>query len=415
MTTLNRRKLLASLAFTAVGTQAPVKALSGQKAGNLNGGGVVPDGGASDKVPVDRVDPWIELIPSAYLGNVAAISERCDGRPVIAVLKNNAYGLGVVEVASILDRSSHLWGFAVVHSEDVFAMLDAGVRKPILLMARHATSEGEALVRAGVTLSAFDDDDPTRLGHLAQRLGRPVPVHIYVDTGLGRMGRFHSRVEPWLEELAPTVRIDGAFTMLTSDDGFVEEQLRRFEGVRKALGQAGFPPGLLHVASSAPLLHHPASRFDAVRPGILLHGSLPGASDEETSLIDVEVAFRLRARVVRLERLPAGTTLGFSRFYPIETPTWIATLPTGWGDGYPSAAENGAVVLARGRPFQVVNVNGNHTNVLVGPEKVLEVDDVVTLMGPDDPAITPAGLAAAVGGHNYRQIDLKSYLPSYIL
>ena len=302
-----------------------------------------------------------------------------------------------------------------MQSEDALALRDAGIRKPILLMARHATSEGEALARAQVTLSAFDDDDPARLSRLAQTLGRPVPVHLYVDTGLGRMGRFHSRLEPWLEELVPAARIEGAFTMLTSDDEFVEEQLRRFGEVRAALGRAGLPPGLLHAASSAPLLHHPASRLDAVRPGILLHGSLPGASADEASLIEVEVAFRLRARVARLERLPAGTTLGFSRFYPIEAPTWIATVPTGWGDGYPSAAENGAVVLARGRTFPVVNVNSNHTNVLVGPEKELEIGDVVTLMGPDHAAITPEGLAGSIGGHNYRQIDLKAYLPSYIL
>ena len=398
--TFDRRKLLASLAMTAVGTQARARSSSGpRKVEELH----------------DRVDPWIELIPAAYLRNAAAIGERSGGRPVIAVLKNNAYGLGVVEVASILDRSTHLWGFAVVQSEDALAMRDAGIRKPILLMARHATSEGEALARAQVTLSAFDDDDPERSSRLAQALGHPVPVHLYIDTGLGRMGRFFSRFEPWLEALQPSVRIEGAFTMLTSDNEFVPEQLRRFGEVHKALARAGLSKALLHAASSAPLLHHPESRLDAVRPGILLHGSLPGASEDEASLLDVEVAFRLRARVVRLERLPAGTTLGFSRFYPIDTPTWIATLPTGWGDGYPSAAENGAVVVARGRTFQVVDVNSNHTNLLVGPEKELEVGDVVTLMGPEDPAITPAGLAASIGGHNYRQIDLKSYLPSFIL
>ena len=396
---LDRRALLASLALTAVGAQARELCPSRlRKAQDLD----------------DRVDPWIELMPSAYLRNAAAIAKR-SGRPVIAVLKNNAYGLGVVEVASILDQSPHIWGFAVVQSEDALALRDVGIRKPILLMARHATSEGEALARAKVTLSAFDDDDPARLSRIAQKIGQPVPVQVYVDTGLGRMGRVHSRMQPWLEQLMPVARIEGAFTMLTSDDEFVMEQLRRFEAIRKAVEHAGPSPGLFHAASSAPLLHHPASRLDAVRPGILLHGSLPGASADEASLIEVEVAFRLRARVVRLERLPAGTTLGFSRFYPIDTPTWIATVPTGWGDGYPSAAENGAVVVARDRTFRVVNVNSNHTNILVGPEKELEIGDVVTLMGPDDPAITPQGLADSIGGHNYRQIELKSYLPSFIL
>ena len=392
---LNRRHLLASLLASATW------------AGRSDGQASTSAGPSADIG--DRVDPWIELLPSAYHHNVAAISKRAGNRPVIAVLKNNAYGLGVVETASILESADAVWGFALVQGQDALALRAAGTRKPILLMARHATSEGEALARAGVVLSAYDDDDPERLRRLAKALDRPARVHLYVDTGLGRMGRVHTRRGAWLDALSESARVEGAFTMLTSDARFAQEQLRRFAEVRSALARRGLAGGLFHAASSAPILHHPESHLDAVRPGILLHGSPPGASPDESSLIELEVAFRLRARVVRLERLPAGTTLGFSRFYEIDAPTWIATVPTGWGDGYPSAAENGAVVLANGRQLEVVNVNGNHTNILVGPEKVLEIGDVVTLVGPDDAAVTPEGLAGRIGSHNYRQIDLKGY------
>ncbi len=362
----------------------------------------------------DRVDPWIELDAAAYRRNARAVSRLCEGRPVIAVLKNNAYGVGVTEVASVLDGVPEVWGFAVVQAQDALSLRDAGVRKPILLMARHAEGEGEELARAGVTLSVFDDDDPGRLRRLSSRLGKPADVNIYVDTGLGRMGRLHSRMAPWLDAIVASARVTGAFTMLTSDSAFIEEQLRRFQDVRAALRTRGVEHGIFHAASSSPLLHHPASRLDAVRPGILLHGSLPGGGAGEAAMIDLKVAFRLRARVVRLEQLPAGSTIGFSRFYRIDAPTWIATLPIGWGDGYPSAAENGAVVFANGRTFAVVNVNSNHTNILVGSERVLEMEDVVTLIGPDDRAVTPEGIAGRIGGHNYRQIDLKGYLAKVI-
>lgn len=203
-------------------------------------------------------------------------------------------------------------------------------------------------------------------------------------------------------------------TMLTSDAAFAAEQLRRFTRVREQLVPRAVDGGLFHVAASSPLLHHPESLFDAVRPGILLHGSLPGGGETEAALIDVRVAFRLRAGIVRVERLPAGSTLGFSRFYTVERPTWIATVPIGWGDGYPSAAENGAVVAAKGRTFPVVNVNGSHTNILLGDEKELDVGDSTTLIGYDDPAVTPEGLAERIGGHNYSQIDFKGYLPKFI-
>lgn len=396
----DRRKLFASLLTSVWATQA-----SGQSGTSIR---TAADIG-------DRVDPWIELLPAAYLHNAAAISKRAGGRPVIAVLKNNAYGLGVIEVASILEQADAVWGFALVQSDDALALRDAGIRKPILLMARHANREGEALARSSITLSAFDDEDPQRLRRLAQSLGRPVSVHLYVDTGLGRMGRWHNRRGAWLDALLESARVEGAFTMLTSDETFAGDQLRRFAAVRSALARKGLAGGLFHVASSAPILHNPASHLDAVRPGILLHGSVPGAAADEASLIDLQVSYRVRARIVRLERLPAGTTLGFSRFYKIDAPTWIATLPLGWGDGYPSAAENGAVIIARGRRFDVVNVNGNHTNVLVGREKSLAIGDLVTLVGPDDAAVTPAGLAERISSHNYRQIDLKGYLPKFIV
>ncbi len=334
----------------------------------------------------------------------------------MAVVKNNAYGLGVIEVASLLDGLPEIWGLALVRAEDAFAVRQAGVRCPILLMAGFSESEGEELVRSNVTLSVFDDDDPAKIRRLADRLGRKIGVHLYVDTGLGRMGRLHSRVFPWLDQLMEWARLKGAFTMLTSDDDFAREQVSLFRRLKTGLIERGIEPGLFHAASSAPALHQPESHFDAVRPGILLHGSLPGGGPGEAALIDLKLTFRLRARIVRLERLPAGSTIGFSRFYPIKEPTWIATVPIGWGDGYPSAAENGALALGgSGRMFKVVNVNSNHTNLLVGDEKVAAVGDVVTLMGPDAAKITPEGMAQRIGGHNYVQIDFKDYIPKFVL
>ncbi|MEM1248560.1 MAG: alanine racemase [Acidobacteriota bacterium] len=360
-----------------------------------------------------RLDPWIELDRSRYLANCRAISECAGGRPVIAVLKNDAYGLGLQEVAWILEDAPELWGFAVVRAEDALALRAAGRRKPILLMARHGDEEGEALARADVTLSAFADDDPERFARVAGALGHPIAVHLYVDTGLGRMGRRFDRISPWIEKLRESCSIDGAMTMLTSDEEFTREQVARFSKLGTQL-RRGNEKCLLHVASSYPLLHDPSSRFSAVRPGILLHGSRPSGGEEERALIDVEVAFRLRAGVVRIERLPAGSTLGFSRFYTLEEPAWVATVPTGWGDGYPSAAENGAVALSGGRRYPVVNVNSNHANLLVGSEKTLDLGDLVTLMGFGDPAVTPEGLTESLGGNNSRQIDLKGYLPRYV-
>ena len=123
------------------------------------------------------------------------------------------------------------------------------------------------------------------------------------------------------------------------------------------------------------------------------------------------VAYRLKAPVIRLEKLKAGDTIGFSRFYKIEKDEWIATLPIGWADGYSSGAENGALVLLGGKLHRVVNVNASHTNISLGAETEIKVGDVATLIGPEHFEITPEGFGKLVKGHNYLQINYKESIP----
>jgi len=149
-----------------------------------------------------------------------------------------------------------------------------------------------------------------------------------------------------------------------------------------------------------------------VRPGILIHGSPPGGG--ELTKIDLQPVFRLRARVVRMEQLRKGDTVGFSRFYEAKKPVWVATVPVGWADGYSSAAENGAVVLVNNKLYRVINVNASHCNLEIGEEEEVKIGDVATLIGPDNHEITPQGFANRIDGHNYLQINFKEMLPKFV-
>ena len=132
--------------------------------------------------------PWIEISKEAYLHNVSQISKMAGGKPVIAVLKNNAYGLGDVQVAKILDRAPQIAGIAMVKDERAIALRKEGVSKPILLMGDFDNAIANTLVENEITLSIFSKDSFKKVNALAEKKSTAIKVALYIDTGLGRMG-----------------------------------------------------------------------------------------------------------------------------------------------------------------------------------------------------------------------------------
>ena len=155
----------------------------------------------------ERFDPWVEVDPEAIRGNVRKVSALVGGRPILAVVKNDAYGLGLTTTAKILESSAAVHGFAVVKTDAALALRDAGVAKPVLHMGIASEAEGVELARRGVQPSFYTDAAVARAGAMARTLGRPVDGHVYLDTGMGRMGMPYHRALPWLGELAESGRV----------------------------------------------------------------------------------------------------------------------------------------------------------------------------------------------------------------
>ena len=360
--------------------------------------------------------PWIELSREAYLHNAAMISKMSGGKPVLAVLKNNAYGLGDVQVSNILDQSPHIFGIAVVKDDRALAMRKSGVRKPILLMGDFDQENGAELVSSGVTLSVYSEDSFIKIRSLAENYSEKIKVALYIDTGLGRMGMPYQEVPSVAERIAniPNLKIEQTFSTLTTPKDFASQQIERFEQVVRQLASDNIPVGTKHLAPSYSILDIPESHQDVVRPGILLHGSFPMSDMSEAQIHPLKPAYRLKASVIRLEKLRKGDTIGFSRFYEVNEDEWIATLPIGWADGYNSGAENGAKVLLGGNLYSVVNVNASHTNVSLGDKTNIKVGDIATLIGSEKDEITPEGFGKLVNGHNYLQINYKESIPKQV-
>ena len=390
---LSRRSFVAAAAAAAVGARDV-----GRGQNELE-----DDSGSPSRAPNANFDPWIEVDRAALAENARAVSRLAGGRPIIAVVKNNAYGLGLDLGAPALAALPEVSLLAVVRADEALALRKAGVRKPILLMGPATKDELLELVPLDVVQSPYRDAAPTILGKVAQRLRRPVRVHLYVDTGMHRMGMPVDQALTWAESLVRTrgVRIEGAFTELTEDADFDREQATRLRGFQTAAKARGLTIPLLHAASSDAVMHQTTETFlDAVRTGLSLYGGY--VSEEARQRGELRPAYRLKARVIRVDHLAAGEGVSYHRRYVAEQPLWTATIAVGHVDGYPTGAVKGCEAFANGRLFPVIGtVSASHTLINQGTEQSLRVGDEVTLVGPDHPEIHPNEVAKRSGWSEY--------------
>jgi alanine racemase len=407
---MTRRGFLAGAGAAAAGLARP-KALLGSR---------VTEGGEprEDSLPTDRYDPWIEVDPEAFRFNVGVVSRLTHGRPIMAVIKNNGYGLGLTTVGKILEGFPEVVGLAVVKTEAALALRDAGVRKPVLLMALFGDEDGAELVARDVHLCLTTDDAADRVSRAVERAGKPARTHIYLDTGMSRMGIPFHRALPWMEGLmARGIRVESTFMGFTEDPEYDRVQLRRFLEVAEGARAMGFDLGTLHAASSAAVFNFPEAHLSMVRPGIALFGAYPSNEGREAEIAALRPAGALKARVVRVERLRPGDSVSYGREYVAERPTWVATLPVGHSDGYPREAVEGARVLINDRLYAPVGaVSASHTIVEVGETEDARIGDVATLVGPQHSEVHPNAVATRTGRSVYDILmHLNGALPKVVL
>ena len=350
-------------------------------------------------------DPWVEVIAGALQNNVREL-HRFTKRPLLAVAKNNANGVGIRQVGPILDGLPEVYGLAVVRVDEALALREMGVVKPILMMAHAVGEEAEVLARSGVRLTPFHDDSVEWLAVLANKLGAPVPIHTFVDTGMNRIGMPYERAVNWISGLASSgvATIEGAYTMFSGaerdGEAFDLEHLRRFVSVVSECRQMGIDLGLLHGAPSFQTVHMPTThKLDLIRPGGAIYG-LQGYRNDATGkeVMDLQPVYRLRARIVRVEQLTPGEGVSFHHRYRADEPTWIATVPIGHTDGYPREAVGTTLALVGETLYPVVAVvSSNHTILEIGGSKTVNVGDIATLIGPDRDEITSDRVARNSG------------------
>lgn len=353
-------------------------------------------------------DPWVEVRAGHLRHNVAEISRRAGGRPIIAVVKNNGYGLGVANVARALEPLEAVAGFAVVKLDEGLAIRSAGIDKPVLLMGpldERNLGEAHRLALMPMVYTPIG----AALERIAARARNPVAIHVCVDTGIGRVGVPYRDAAVLIRDLArrKSVEIRGVMMTFAEDEQFDREQLRRFEALVDDLKRDGISPGIRHAASSFALFQHRDSFLDMVRPGMAVYGIYPEPQFRRTGVMDLRPAVSLKARVAYVKQLEAGDSAGYNRAFVARRPTWIATLPVGHADGLPRVAAKGGRVRIREELYPIVaSVSASHTIVEIGPERRVEIGDVATIFDWQDGS-RPEDLAESCGSSVY---DLTMHL-----
>ena len=217
-----RRTFLQTAALGAVGTALTSKPAITEASSTRRGGPPEELG--------DRFDPWIEVEANALANNVAEVRRLTENRPILAVIKNNAYGLDLTTAAALLEPMPEVVGFAVVKAEAAIALKEAGVGKPVYLMALFSESLAPELAHLGIRPCIYSEDALRLIEPMVQAVGGPIKAQIYLDTGMSRMGIPYHKALPWIESVVGSgmIQIGGVFTGLTEDPEYDKEQLSRF-------------------------------------------------------------------------------------------------------------------------------------------------------------------------------------------
>jgi len=265
---------------------------------------------------------------------------------VLAVVKADAYGHGVVPVALRLEQEG-VSGFGVALAEEGLELREAGVRAPILVLNGVYGHAHLDVLEAGLTPVVYDLAQVEAFERAAG--DRRVQVHLKIDTGMGRLGVPLRRLPAFLDAMSrhPRCHVVGLMTHLSSadsDDDATSEQLARFAEARAQVLGAGHPVATVHVGNTAATLRRPDARFDMVRPGGALFGVQPTPEDG----LELRPALRLRTEVIALRDLEPGEFVGYDRTFVALRPTRIATVPLGYGDGLLRGLSGCGEMLVRG-------------------------------------------------------------------
>jgi alanine racemase len=366
---------------------------------------------------------WAEIDLAAIAHNVRELRRISEPRARLMIaVKANAYGHGMVRVARTgLENGADQLGVARI--EEGLELRRAGIQAPILIFGYTPACLAPVLADHDLTASVFSLQGAALLDAAIPR-GRRLAVHLKVDTGMGRMGLLPDRRRCTAEGVNPgpeavkeilgiaalkNLRLEGLWTHFAvsdeADKRYTRQQFQLFEELIERLENKGLTVGMRHAANSGAIIDMPETHLDMVRAGISVYGLYP-SHDVDMNKIHLRPALSLKARVVHVKQVPAGTRISYGGTWQSTRATTIATVPVGYGDGYSRSLSNRGRMLVHGRRAAIVGrVCMDLTMLDVGHIDDVRVEDEVVLIGRQgDDVISADEVAAQLNTINYEVV-----------
>ena len=333
---------------------------------------------------------WAEIDLAALERNLKHIRAALPSRlKYVAVVKADAYGHGLPQTAArLMHAGADL--FAVANVAEAAALRELGPGWPILVLSAVLPDEDHALAEYDLTAAVSSAGEVDRFNELGRRTGRPIAVHLKIDTGMGRLGVWHTDAPSLYAKIRASefVRLDGVFTHFSSadsDSAYTRKQRKVFLDTLRRLPDLDPAKLAIHADNSAGLeTLQRRSPINAVRVGLLQFGILPHPSSI-LARVHVDPLFSFHARVGLVKQLPRGTSVSYNRTYTLTRNSTVAIITAGYGDGIPTSCSNRAEVLIRGHRCPVLGrVTMDQTIVDVTDNPGVAVGDHVVLVGKQD-------------------------------
>jgi len=329
-----------------------------------------------------RAYPHVEISLDNLAHNLDAVSSKlCADQAIIAVVKDCAYGCGARPTARVLEQLGVAF-FAVARAAEARDLRTAGIVSPVLILGDCSDDEAMWAAANDVRLTINDPADIERFSALRTRLR----VHVNIDTGMGRLGVQGSEAGAVAAALtaAKALEVEGIYTHFACADiprtQTVSQQQRRFCEVLRIFGQAGIAPPIIHCSNTAAIARFPFRQATHIRPGISLYGCNPDPAQDFG--LNLRPVASLKARVIKIKRVPAGTPISYGGHYITEGETCIATIAVGYGHGLPRLVSGRGDVLIRGKRYRIAgNVTMDFIMVDAGAQPHIMVGDEAVVMG----------------------------------
>lgn len=307
--------------------------------------------------------PVAEISLSAIGQNLQAIRKIVKNRPVIAVVKADAYGHGAVEVSKRLLKEG-ISCFAVAYINEAVELRDAGITVPIIVL--FDTEDVKSIFDFNLMPVICDMDNALSLSRESKKRKISLKVHVKVDTGMGRMGLHGNHILAELMKISDMqgLEITGLLSHFSeadlADRTYAKIQLQRFNAIKEKISEKLKRRIFSHIANSAAILSFQEAHLDAVRPGLMLYGYSPIKSMElraksresgknKPQDIDLIPAMSIKTRVLCIRNVPSGTPISYGRTFITKRPSRIGVIPLGYADGYNRLFSNNAEVLVNRR------------------------------------------------------------------